>query len=377
MANISVASVCNRQCKYCFAMETLDEKPSADKFMTMDVFEQALALVVRSGLDEVRLLGGEPTLHPEFPLMVQMVRERGLRLMVFSGGIIPERSMQVLEAMEPDDLSILLNVAVPGEDRQYEVDRQPDTMRRLGPRITLGINIHSPSVKLDFLLDLINEYDLDRVIRLGISHPIVGGSNHYLRPNEYPEVGDRIFEFFLNCRESDVELDFDCGFVPCMFPAGALEEMEIPAAEMGQRCTPIIDILSDGQVISCYPLAEHHVETIPETADIGSLYQRFADAQSSWRPLTLYQKCFECHWYENGDCTGGGLCASMSRLRSRSFSFRMDGEPANAPEPSNPLTVLNAETCGENYDTSQLLPVIDGPAGTGCCGDNPAITEFH
>ena len=98
MANISVTSVCNRQCKYCFAMETLDEKPSEDKFMAMDVFQRALDLVDRSGLEEVAgCSAASRRLHPQFPRMVEMAIERGLNLLVFSGGIIPERSMRVLE----------------------------------------------------------------------------------------------------------------------------------------------------------------------------------------------------------------------------------------------------------------------------------------
>ena len=67
-----------------------------------------------------------------------------------------------------------------------------------------------------------------------------------------------------------------------MFPEGALDEMGITSAEMGQRCTPIMDILSDGQIISCYPLADHHTETIPENED-----PRLAVSAVSRRPTPV------------------------------------------------------------------------------------------
>src|SRR5205809_751815 len=77
----------------------------------------------------------------------------------------------------PESVSVLINVAVPGESPDAEVRRQHEVFQRLGPRVILGINIHSPGVGLDFLIDLIETYGLARAVRLGLTHPILEGGN--------------------------------------------------------------------------------------------------------------------------------------------------------------------------------------------------------
>ena len=72
MANISITSVCNRHCEFCFAGPTRNGiDPVAH--MPLHRFEEALDFLGRSGISEARLLGGEPTLHPDFDRVVDMV----------------------------------------------------------------------------------------------------------------------------------------------------------------------------------------------------------------------------------------------------------------------------------------------------------------
>ncbi len=359
MTNLSITSVCNRGCKYCFAMETLDELAREELHMSMEVFERALDYVERSGMEEVRLLGGEPTVHPRFCEMVDRVLERGLNLLVFSGGIIPKRVLEHLEQVPEERLTILMNVAVAGEDRQSEVDRQPETLRCLGSRIVLGLNIHSPSVKLDFLLEMIEEYRLQRTIRLGIAHPILGGDNRYLHPRHYPEVGFRVAEFALRCREVGVQIDFDCGWVPCMFPEGALEELEITPHDVGLRCSPILDVLANGEAISCYPLADHHRIPLPNDQDAGWLYQQFVERQQPQRAVMLYEKCASCDFRERGECTGGCLSASLKRVRDHSFTLSVH----TAQEPARPVSLVP-----ENNELPILHDIPIHPPQSACCG---------
>ena len=44
--------------------------------MSRTTLSAALDLLERSGVTEARLMGGEPTLHPDFSSVVQMVLER-------------------------------------------------------------------------------------------------------------------------------------------------------------------------------------------------------------------------------------------------------------------------------------------------------------
>ena len=86
MSNISITARCNRQCPYCFTGFT---KHGENRDMDRDMFLRALPYLTRSGIDQARLIGGEPTLHPDFIWMAGKALESGFRLMVFSNGLMP------------------------------------------------------------------------------------------------------------------------------------------------------------------------------------------------------------------------------------------------------------------------------------------------
>jgi MoaA/NifB/PqqE/SkfB family radical SAM enzyme len=319
MANIAITGRCNRACSYCFAMETLEAPSSGTGLMPLDTFIDALDLLERSGISEGRLLGGEPTLHPRFAEMVDMVLARGLRLTVFTGGMVPAAALRVLERISIERVRVLVNV-IPPDDATGSA-KQEEVFRRLGARVVLGLNIVSPAVQLDFTLELIERHGLAHRVRLGLTHPILNGSNEHLHARHYREVGRRVAEFGVKALEHRVRLSFDCGWVPCMFPDGALELLGLGRDDVGLRCNPILDVLPDASVISCFPLAAHSRERLFKEHDAAWLRSRFSPAQQGDRALMLFRECATCHWRARGDCTGGCLAASMGRLRRTDVSF--------------------------------------------------------
>lgn len=320
MANIALTATCNRACSFCFATDAMESQDPSGKFMPLARFDEALDFLQRSAIDEARLLGGEPTIHPEFEQMIDRALARGLRLVVFSGGVIPEKAMKRLEAIPAGQLTVLLNVIAPSTGTPPQLARQETVLQRLGNRVMLGVTIDSPAVRIGFLLDMIEQYGLARAVRLGLAHPTLSRTNAFLHPRHYPEVGRRVAEFGLEAQSRGIRLDFDCGWVPCMFPDGALAELGRTAHEMGNRCNPILDLMPDGQMISCYPLAEHARVALTSKDEARTVRAHFVSRQEADRQFMLYRECETCSWRARGECTGGCLSASLGRLRRREFS---------------------------------------------------------
>lgn len=326
MANIALTATCNRACAFCFATDAMEAHGQSGNFMTLDRFESSLDFLIRSGIPEARLLGGEPTIHPDFEHLVDRVLARSLRLVVFSGGMIPERALRRLEQVPADRLRVLLNV-IPPTGKPQQLARQEEVLQRLGHRIALGVTIDSPAVQIGFLFDLIERYGLATTVRLGLAHPTLNGSNGYLHPRQYPEVGRRVTEFGLLALERGIGLEFDCGWVPCMFPDGALAALGKTSEDVGLRCNPILDLMPDGQMISCYPLGAHSSIELSPDHDARQLRMHFTDRQRADRRFMLYRECEPCEWRARGECTGGCLSASLGRLRRRDFTVAVP-EPA-------------------------------------------------
>ena len=110
MANICITGVCNRACTYCFAGLNVSGSARAVPYMTWETYLQALDYAQRSQADHVRILGGEPTLHPKFNAMVAEALARNLTVRVFSNGLMPERAVAFLQAVPQGKVIVLLNV---------------------------------------------------------------------------------------------------------------------------------------------------------------------------------------------------------------------------------------------------------------------------
>jgi hypothetical protein len=315
MANLSVTSVCNRTCGYCFARPATGIGTGDSAYMPLETFDRALDFLARSAIDQVRLLGGEPTLHPQFPELVERSLQRGFRVLVFSNGLMPERALEVLEGGPAGRVCVLINALAPGAARPQEHARQARVLKRLRAKASLGLNLDSSASKLGFLVDWIQRDGLDPAIRLGLAHPVPGGSNRFLHPQHYGELGRRIAAFAEVAAGAGVAMEFDCGFVPCMFPEGWLESQGKRAAEVGQRCGPVLDVLCDGSVISCYPLAGLGREPLPQDHDAAWLRRRFEERRSLYRTGGVHRRCGRCVRRAAGDCTGGCLAVSLGRWR--------------------------------------------------------------
>src|SRR6185312_11066909 len=80
---ISITDRCNFRCVYCMPEEGM-QWLSRDTLLTFDEIERVTRIAVDLGIEEVRLTGGEPTLRPNLPDLVQslsaMDRLRSLSL---------------------------------------------------------------------------------------------------------------------------------------------------------------------------------------------------------------------------------------------------------------------------------------------------------
>ena len=314
MANLSLTLRCNRACSYCFAQSAsgIDHEPT--RGMSREIFRAALRVLKRSGIEQVRLLGGEPTLHPDFGSFLEEGHAAGFHVLVFSNGLIDEGALCAIEKYPTAEVTVLVNVNAIEEQTAEESAWQAKTFTRLGERVIVGRNIHTARPELTPLLDLLDQYDLRRQVRLGLAHPCGGAENRYLHPKHYELAGGRIAEFILEAKSRDVGVDLDCGFVPCMFPPGFVEQYE-SQTPVGMRCNPLPDLLPDGVWIPCYPLAQVWGIALTETQQTRDLQETFGQLAAAYRPLGIYPRCSTCEWRQKNRCVGGCLAAAIRRLR--------------------------------------------------------------
>ena len=313
MANLSITNVCNRNCVYCFAKDTRGE--FGKTYLDDETYEKALDYLERSGLKQVRLLGGEPTLHPNIKSFIKMALDRDFNIMLFTNGLMPEKVFDYLTSIPGKRLSILLNTIHPTENDIRGIKRQKKLMERFGKIIIAGVNIYNAKQELDYLLEYVTGYNLKKEVRLGIAHSVLSRNNVFLHPKEYPVIGQKIALFKLNAKKNGISLGFDCGFVPCMFPEEYIELLSEELKKAGTCCHPIIDMLTDGSFIACYPLNNFKKIKMNDKLNSKVLFRNFEKALTPYKDVGIYPYCTSCPLFRKR-CNGGCISYRIQRYQN-------------------------------------------------------------
>lgn len=331
MANLVVAGVCNLKCTFCFAPGEIllpqgDQgwpgahrpRRSEAAFLALQAFEERLDFLDRSGIEEARFIGGEPTLHPQFPELVRRARLRNKHILVFSNGLIKAPALACLEVLPPEVCTVVVNLNATRHawgPSPHEKARRYATLRRLGARALPGFTIYQADFDLDWLLPVILETGTRRAIRLGLAQPVLSGGNLFLHPKQYPAVGQKIVRLAEHAGEAGIRLEFDCGFVRCMFSDAGLDRLREAQAFTGWRCSPILDIGLDGQAMHCFPLGAKVRAPVEPGASARNLRETLAAQTEPFRAAGIYKECSTCAFKLRGECTGGCLSNTLLRFR--------------------------------------------------------------
>ena len=302
MANLLVTTNCQRNCPYCFAKGDR----SKGMLITWDNFITALNFI-STGPKALNLLGGEPTLHPEFDHMLAHLLEQDFMVQVFTNGMVKDEMLKKIKkvlkriTLRENQLYFAVNVNEE-KNRTEEEDRlQKRFLNEMGHLAYLSFTIYRKT-NLLFLQKMIEDYYLDHTIRLGLAMPIHGLDNKSLPIESYREAAESIIELSEN--SPGTTITFDCGFPLCMFHMDEISELnKNEENNFSFICGVPLDIYPDLSMTNCYPLSTFHKNHISNFPDIDSAYKFFEEGFTA--PTGIYgDKCNNCQFFKKA-CHGG------------------------------------------------------------------------
>ena len=311
MANILITTVCNANCSFCFARENAQE---SQKFIDLDDLNDRIDFIQSSGLSQIRLIGGEPTLHPKFQEIVSRIRSTGLDLILFSNGFISQKNLGCLEEIPQEKFAVLVNVNAISKGENLEKLRQ-EVLRSLNIKVTLGFTILNPFFDLSPYYQWINDYGLQRKVRLGLAQPIFGGGNQYLSPKNYRNAAQSILNNAEKSKNENIQLEFDCGFVRCMFTNEEWQQLDDWGVIAESHCAPNLDIGLNGQVFHCFSISQI-TTSLDKIDSTKAAITELNDQRKLFRKFGIYPHCSECPELNNGRCCGGCLSLTLRRFHN-------------------------------------------------------------
>jgi len=84
---------CNLACQHCWLSPKFQRNGGTGGHLDYDLFALAIDEGIPLGLRNVKLTGGEPLLHPDFIKLVDLIKEKELRLTIETNGVLLTKSL--------------------------------------------------------------------------------------------------------------------------------------------------------------------------------------------------------------------------------------------------------------------------------------------
>lgn len=310
MPNIVITTYCNRRCPYCFALDAMEDAPARN--MSMPEFVVIADMLVAARRSSVGVLGGEPTLHPQFYEMVWYLVSRGINARVFTNGICSDELMDELETLpRRDRVTFIVNVNFPEIETETNRVRQAKFLRRFAPICDLSLNIFRADLDPLFLADVAREAGIrNRRIRVGFAQPIAGEGNEFLKLEDYRGVARQIVRLAEGVFDQGIVVSLDCGFPLCAFSDEELGRLRRTNANTKFVCDTATDIAPGLMAWSCFPLAKRNRSKVERTTRLEDLEKRFTNMNGDLRKQSargVFQECEACPYLKRKVCHGGCL----------------------------------------------------------------------
>ena len=328
MPNIMLTYRCNLKCSYCFANEFVN-KDKAE--ISIKNFLRAVSFITRTE-SYVGLIGGEPTLHPGFQTIMELLiaspKVKGVRL--FTNGLLLDKFIS--EITHPK-FEICVNCNSPsaiGEDtyarlvRNLDILFQQETMKN---RVLLGFNLYSDDMDYSYMLELLQRYGLHSV-RTSLTVPDFSNCDRIDAMEHFMKRKKFLLDVYKKMDSIQVLLFSDCNHPPyCIWTEEEKQWLESYAAKYTtgvsklvgnhSRCSPVIDILPNLQAVRCFGMSDFMKVSIDDFQDIPDLCDFFRnEIDSIAYKLPACEECKDCHEWKVRHCLAGCIGYKGSRIRS-------------------------------------------------------------
>jgi len=317
MPNILLTERCVRSCPYCFAKEYLKE--SKESMLSWENLIYIADLLESSNEKHLSLLGGEPTLHPDFVDSVLYLHHRKFHVNVFTSGIIAGKKFddarEYLLKIPEKDFAFVCNYNHPTSSTTTETNLINKFFKTFSKYISLSFNLYRKDFDFGFLVDAILKYDLKKHIRLGLAQPIPGQKNECLSLDEISSISERLRSQLGILEQHRITLGFDCGMPLCIFSDEDIGHLfKLNKGRVLFSCGPAIDIGPDMQVWACFPLCNYEKKSLYDFNSVEEIKKYFSEQNNTLRKSRkgIFNECSNCFYFEEKLCAGGCLARMIN-----------------------------------------------------------------
>ena len=323
MANIVLLYKCNLHCSYCFANEFVNKKTDMISF---ENFLKAYHFIQQTPKERMGLIGGEPTLHPDFARMIEFLNSENKKekfkipIQIFTNGIELDKYMDLFRK---GNYAFLINCNSPENIGETNYKRLRENIRLLekyySKKFIIGINLYSNQMNYDYIFDILKDVK-KKVLRLSLTVPNDASKKTPSLENAFGVNKEFLFGLIKKCKENNVTPFYDCNtFVTCLVDKEDIKLIKSFPTRFNMlcysACCPIIDILPDLKAIRCFGLSEYLKVPISDFKDVPELREFFETEIDYYaKSLPTFEQCKGCKSLKSQHCYGGCLSYKIDKI---------------------------------------------------------------
>lgn len=320
MPNIALTTYCNLHCPYCFA-DTMIQTEDI-KNISLDRFKEICHWVLKDKppgmMGHIGLIGGEPTLHPQFKEILSATEDIFMKYncggVLFTNAVYLEPFLPYL----PKNLHLLINVNAPSAMNQDQWDKMNSTLNEIynlgwfKNKAIIGCNICMEIDDYSFIWNIVDKYNL-KLVRVSVTAPT---KEEYKNDKDkyYKSLLPRFLNFVREANKRNVSLHRDCNQIPSCYyeninDLALVKKVFDNDIHEVPHCGPIIDITPEFTASACFG-AYHKVDC--------RLFKNYSDLEYYLLNKVIMPKfihncsgqCSTCKEHELLLCQGGCLAFS-------------------------------------------------------------------
>jgi len=281
--------------------------------MSIEDFKKCILFLKEDKKSSISLIGGEPTLHPKFSEILEIIKKVDFidSIFIFSNGLFGDQIRKCfIDFSLVKKISFLINYNHPNILGKKD-ELLKENLRVLSKNeinIILGINLYKKNQDFEYLIEACNKYAIKNV-RWALAVPNNNiNSKIDVRAHFISYIND-IFQLLEICLKNNIKPQVDCNNIPlCFLSDTELRRMTYLGNSDISICSPVIDILPNLDVIRCFAFPDYKVK-LNEFRTSDEIYNHFEkNIDLNAEKRFLVSECENCISYQ----LRGKSCACLA-----------------------------------------------------------------